>query len=63
MSEKIITLCYRKIIDVTNTNPWDKFVQEDSFAEFKMQGTTNPHFSREAYTLLRVLRGDYCTNL
>ena len=37
MSEKIITLCYRKIIDVTNVNPWDKFVHEDSFAEFKMQ--------------------------
>lgn len=37
MPEKIITLCYRKVIDVTNTNPWDKFVHEDSFAEFKMQ--------------------------
>ncbi|WP_316832593.1 hypothetical protein [Pedobacter aquatilis] len=37
MAEKIITLCYRKIIDSTNTNPWDKFVHEDSFAEFKMQ--------------------------
>jgi len=37
MSEKIITICYRKIIESTNTNPWDKFVHEDSFAEFKMQ--------------------------
>ena len=37
MPEKIITLCYRKVIDVANTNPWDKFIHEDSFAEFKMQ--------------------------
>lgn len=37
MSKKVITLCYRKIIDATNTNPWDKFVHEDSFGEFKMQ--------------------------
>jgi len=37
MSRKVITLCYRKIIDVTNTSAWDKFVHEDSFAEFKMQ--------------------------
>lgn len=37
MAEKVITLCYRKIIDATNSNPWDKFVHEDSFAEFKMQ--------------------------
>ncbi|MGN7987810.1 hypothetical protein ACTJKC_10745 [Pedobacter sp. 22226] len=37
MSKKVITLCYRKIIDFTNTSPWDKFVHEDSFAEFKMQ--------------------------
>ncbi|MCZ4225337.1 hypothetical protein [Pedobacter rhodius] len=37
MPQKIITLCYRKIIDSTKTNPWDKFVHEDSFAEFRMQ--------------------------
>ena len=37
MSKKIITLCYRKIIDATSTNPWDQYVFEDSFAEFKMQ--------------------------
>jgi len=37
MPKKIITLCYRKIIDHTNTKPWDKFVHEDSFAEFKIQ--------------------------
>ncbi|WP_316824336.1 hypothetical protein [Pedobacter miscanthi] len=37
MSKKVITLCYRKIIDATNVSPWDKFIHEDSFAEFKMQ--------------------------
>lgn len=37
MSRKVITLCYRKIIGATNTSAWDKFVHEDSFAEFKMQ--------------------------
>lgn len=37
MPKKVIVLCYRKIIDSTNTNPWDRFVHEDSFAEFKMQ--------------------------
>ncbi|RDC55001.1 hypothetical protein DU508_19535 [Pedobacter chinensis] len=37
MPKKVIILCYRKIIDSTTTNPWDKFIYEDSFAEFKMQ--------------------------
>ncbi|KLT65033.1 hypothetical protein [Pedobacter sp. BMA] len=37
MPKKIIILCYRKIIDDSNANPWDKFVHEDSFLEFKMQ--------------------------
>lgn len=37
MAKKIITLCYRKIIDAENTNLWDKYVHEDSFTEFKMQ--------------------------
>lgn len=37
MSQKIITLCYRKIIDDSNLNHWDKFVHEDSFLEFKLQ--------------------------
>ncbi|MDQ1140298.1 hypothetical protein [Pedobacter agri] len=37
MSQKIITLCYRKIIDDSNSSHWDKFVHEDSFLEFKMQ--------------------------
>ena len=33
----MIVLCYRKIIDSTNNNPWDRYVHEDSFSEFKMQ--------------------------
>jgi len=37
MPKKVIILCYRKIIDSTTTNPWDNFIYEDSFAEFKMQ--------------------------
>ncbi|MEH3112083.1 hypothetical protein [Pedobacter terrae] len=37
MAKKIITLCYRKIIDAENTNLWDKYVHQDSYTEFKMQ--------------------------
>jgi len=34
---RIITLCYRKVIDVNSTKPWDKLVFESSYLEFKMQ--------------------------
>jgi hypothetical protein len=37
MEKKIITLCYRKIIDINSVKPWDKLVFEDSYREFKMQ--------------------------
>jgi len=37
MANRIITLCYRKVIDSTATKPWDKLVFEDSYNEFKMQ--------------------------
>lgn len=37
MCKGIIRLCYRKIIDVHSTNPWDKLVFEDSYAEFLLQ--------------------------
>lgn len=37
LSSKIITLCYRKIIDTHSVKAWDKLVFEDSFAEFRMQ--------------------------
>ncbi|MVN23055.1 hypothetical protein [Mucilaginibacter arboris] len=37
MTARIITLQYRKIIDVNAIKQWDKLVFEDSFVEFKMQ--------------------------
>lgn len=33
----IITLCYRKIININNEKPWDQLVFKDSYAELKMQ--------------------------
>ncbi|MDQ3290069.1 MAG: hypothetical protein M3Q05_02145 [Bacteroidota bacterium] len=37
MANRIISLCYRKIIDSGSVKPWDKLVFEDSYTEFKMQ--------------------------
>ncbi|RZL21015.1 MAG: hypothetical protein EOO96_24530 [Pedobacter sp.] len=37
MEKKIITICYRKIIDINSKTPWEKLVFEDSFKEFKIQ--------------------------
>lgn len=37
MNTRIITLCYRKTIDINATHPWDKLVFEDSYMEFKLQ--------------------------
>jgi hypothetical protein len=37
MPARTITLCYRKIIDASSTQPWDKLVFEDSYAEFRLQ--------------------------
>ncbi len=37
MPDRIITLCYRKIIDATATRPWDKLVWDDSYREFRLQ--------------------------
>lgn len=37
MNTRIISLCYRKIIDITSVRPWEKLVFEDSYQEFKMQ--------------------------
>jgi len=61
MSKKVITLCYRKIIDAGNANPWDKFVHEDSFAEFKMQAqyyNQEQQFSTFAEMLVNVTEAD-----
>ncbi|MBF9142004.1 hypothetical protein [Hymenobacter properus] len=37
MPDRLITLCYRKIIDATATRPWDKLVWGDSYTEFRLQ--------------------------
>jgi len=37
MENRVITLCYRKVIDANATKAWDKLVFEDSYREFKMQ--------------------------
>ncbi|WP_324675343.1 hypothetical protein [Hymenobacter sp. GOD-10R] len=37
MSKRLITLCYRKVIDSSATKPWEKMVFEDTYAEFRMQ--------------------------
>src|SRR5687768_15679715 len=37
MSNRIITLSYRKIIDAESAQPWEKMVFEDSYQEFRMQ--------------------------
>lgn len=34
---RLLTLCYRKIIDANSARPWDKLVWEDSYREFVMQ--------------------------
>ncbi|SNR41447.1 hypothetical protein [Hymenobacter mucosus] len=37
MPDRIITLCYRKIIDISATRPWEKLVFDDTYQEFWMQ--------------------------
>jgi hypothetical protein len=37
MPDRLITLCYRKIIDATATRSWDQLVWNDSYAEFRLQ--------------------------
>lgn len=37
MRTRIITLCYRKVVDVNSSGSWNKLVFEDSYREFKMQ--------------------------
>jgi len=57
MPKKVIVLCYRKIIDAMDNNPWSKFVHEDSFAEFKMQSqfyNQEQQFTSFAEILLHV---------
>ena len=37
MNTRLITLCYRKVIDINSPKAWDKLVFQDSYLEFKMQ--------------------------
>ncbi|GAB3226176.1 hypothetical protein GCM10027346_08240 [Hymenobacter seoulensis] len=37
MADRRITLCYRKIMDASSAQPWDKLVFEDTYAEFRLQ--------------------------
>lgn len=37
MNRKVITLCYRKIIDAQSPGRWEKLVFEDSYTEFLIQ--------------------------
>ena len=43
MAKKIIRLCYRKVIDATSSKPWDKYVFENTYAEFLMQAPVQLH--------------------
>lgn len=35
--DRIISFCYRKIIDTASSRAWERLVFEDSYTEFKMQ--------------------------
>jgi len=37
MSKRIITVCYRKVIDVNSVGLWDRLVFNDTYTEFLMQ--------------------------
>ncbi|GGG32179.1 hypothetical protein [Hymenobacter glacieicola] len=37
MPDRIITLCYRKVIGASSVQPWEKLVFEDTYQEFRLQ--------------------------
>lgn len=37
MQQKIITFCYRKLIDLNSSGIWEKLVYDDTYIEFLMQ--------------------------
>jgi hypothetical protein len=43
MSTRVITLCYRKVIDAGSTKQWDRLVFEASYLEFRMQAQNYSH--------------------
>ena len=59
MAERVITLCYRKIVDAASQRPWDKLVFEDTYAELRLQAQTyNPEGRYRTYAeLLRHAPG------
>lgn len=59
MPERIITLCYRKIMDAQSGKPWEKMVFEDTYAELRMQAQRfNPANTYRSYgELLRRAPG------
>lgn len=53
MAERLITLCYRKIIDASSQRPWDKLVFEDTYHELRLQAQTfNPERRYRTYAEL-----------
>lgn len=53
MVERTITLCYRKIIDASSSQPWDKLVFEDTYTELRMQAQLyNPERRFRSYAEL-----------
>ncbi|MCA8831376.1 hypothetical protein [Hymenobacter pini] len=53
MAERIITLCYRKILDAAASRPWDKLVFEDTYNELRLQAQTfNPEGRYRTYAEL-----------
>jgi len=61
MPKKIIRFCYRKVIDVSNQKPWDKYVFESSYTEFIMQSqfyNREKKYSRFSEMLMNIPTAD-----
>lgn len=61
MHTRIIKLCYRKIIDNRSPGTWEKFVFDDTYAEFLMQSQLYNHekkFSSFSELILQVPNAD-----
>lgn len=51
--KRLITLCYRKVIDARQTGRWEKLVFDDTYTEFKMQAQLyNPDKTYRTYAEL-----------
>lgn len=61
MTNKIIRLCYRKILDAAAVQPWDKYVFESSYTEFLLQSqlyNQEKRYSSFSELLLHVPKAD-----